>query len=405
MSDVSAFLHPFASPAKSEFITVVGGEGAVIWDDRGRRYIDGMASLWYMNVGHGREDMAEAIAGQARLLASYNTFDPWTNEPAERLAARVAELAPMPDGRVFFASSGSEAVDTAMKMARIAQIRAGHPERTVIISREHGYHGTNYGGTSAQGIALNREGWGPLVGEVLQVPSDNPEALAHVFAERSGEVAAVLTEPVQGAGGVYPPAPGYLQAVRRMCDEHGALLIADEVICGFGRLGTWFGSGFYDVEPDLVTFAKAVTSGYVPLSGVIVGRAVRETIESDPSFVLRTGYTYSGHPIACAAGLQNIEILADEGLLDRARAIGSRLGPALRSMEADGLVLEVRGEGAIWAVTMPEGRDAVVARNLLLEMGVIMRPLGRSLAMCPPLVITDDQIDTMMDALAEVMSA
>jgi putrescine---pyruvate transaminase len=402
---MTAFLHPFSSPAKTEFITVVGGEGAVIWDDRGRRYIDGMASLWYMNVGHGREDMAEAIAGQARLLASYNTFDPWTNEPAERLASTIAGLAPMDDGRVFFASSGSEAVDTAMKLARITQVRRGHPERTVIISREHGYHGTNYGGTSAQGIPLNREGWGPLVGEVVQVPSDNPEALAHVFAERSGEVAAVLTEPVQGAGGVYPPAPGYLQAVRRMCDEHGALLIADEVICGFGRLGTWFGSGFYGFEPDLVTFAKAVTSGYVPLSGVIVGRSVREAIESDPAFVLRTGYTYSGHPIACAAGLRNIEILAEEGLLDRARVIGSRLAPALRSMEADGLVRDVRGEGAIWAVTVPEGRDAVAVRNGLLEKGVIMRPLGTSLAMCPPLVITDDQIDTMMDALAEVMSA
>lgn len=402
---MSAFLHPFASPAKSEFITVAGGEGAVIWDDRGNRYIDGMASLWYMNVGHGRPEMIEAITAQARALASYNTFDPFTNEPAERLAERIAAIAPMPDARVFFGSSGSEAVDTAMKLARLTQVLVGHPERTVIVSREHGYHGTNYGGTSAQGIPLNRQGWGPLVGEVIQVPARNPEALGQVFAERGDEIAAVLTEPLQGAGGVYPPPPGYLETVRRLCDEHGALMIVDEVICGFGRLGTWFGSQFYGVVPDLATFAKAVTSGYVPLSGVIVGAAVREAIEADPSFVLRTGYTYSGHPLACAAGLANLGIEESDGLLDRARHIKSRIEPALRSMEADGLVTDARGEGAVWAVTVPEGADAVAARRHMLERGVIMRPLGASLAMCPPLVITDDQIDTMMDVLAEVMAS
>lgn len=402
--DIPAFLHPFTSPARTEFITIVGGDGAVVWDDRGNRYIDGLASLWYVNVGHGRREMIEAIAEQAATLATYHTFDPFTNEPAERLAGEISELAPMPDARVFFANSGSEAVDTAMKFARLVHRLEGHPERQVIISREHGYHGTNYGGTSAQGLPLNREGWGPLVGEVINVPSDNIEEVARVFADRSGEVAAVLTEPVQGAGGVFPPPEGYLEGLRRLCDRHGALLIMDEVITGFGRLGTWFGSQHYGVEPDLATFAKAVTSGYVPLSGVMVGRRARRVFEADPEFVLRHGYTYSGHPLACAAGLANLDIHRREGLVERALHIGRRLGDGLRSLHADGLVSDVRGVGAVWAAGVPEGMEAAAVRRRMIERGVIVRPLGDALAICPPLVIGDQQIDTIVDVLAEAVS-
>ncbi len=401
--DVPAFLHPFTPPTRTEFITIVGGEGAVVWDDQGRRYIDGLASLWYVNVGHGRRELIDAIGAQASRLATYHTFDPFTNEPADRLAERIAAIAPMPDARVFFGNSGSEAVDTAMKLARLVHRLEGRPERQVIISREHGYHGTNYGGTSAQGLAPNREGWGPLVGEVINVPADNLEAVARVFSERAGEVAAVLTEPVQGAGGVFPPPEGYLEGLRRLCDRHEALLIMDEVITGFGRLGRWFGSEYYGVEPDLVTFAKAVTSGYVPLSGVIVGRRVRAALESDPEFMLRHGYTYSGHPLACAAGLANLDVHEAEGLVERAAHVGRRLSDGLESLYADGMVSDVRGVGAVWAVGLPEGREAPEVRGRMIERGVIVRPLGDSLAICPPLVIGDQQIDTIVDVLAEVL--
>ncbi len=400
---MSAFLHPFSPPRKTEFINIVGGEGAQIWDDRGNRYIDGMAGLWYMNVGHGHPDMIAAIADQAASLASYHTFDPFTNEPSEALAAKIASLSPFDRARVFLGSSGSEAVDTAMKMARIAQREAGHPERTLIISREHGYHGTNFGGTSAQGIAPNREGWGPLVGDVVQVPGNDIEAVGRLFAERGEQIAAVLTEPLQGAGGVFPPPEGYLESLRRMCDEHGAFLIFDEVICGFGRLGTWFGAQFFGVTPDIITFAKAVSSGYVPLGGVIAGPKVCDALESAEGFVFRHGYTYSGHPLAARAGLTAIGIQERDGLVERARHVGERLSAGLRALHSDGLVAEVRGEGAVWAVGLDEGRDAPTVRNAMLERGVIVRPLGNSLAMCPPLVITDADTDRIVDVMAEVL--
>ncbi len=403
VTNMSAFLHPFTPPRKTAFLNIVGGSGAQIWDDQGNRYIDGMASLWYMNVGHGHPRMIEAIATQAASLASYHTFDPFTNEPSELLATKIAGLSPFDRARVFFCSSGSEAVDTAMKMARIAQREAGHPERTLIVSREHGYHGTNFGGTSAQGITPNREGWGPLVGDVVQVPANDIEAMGRLFAERGDEVAAVLSEPLQGAGGVFPPPEGYLEGLRRMCDDHGALLILDEVICGFGRLGEWFGSQHYGVTPDLITFAKAVSSGYVPLGGVIAGPAVVDALESTDGFVFRHGYTYSGHPLATRAGLTAIEIQETEGLVDRSRDVGRRLAEGLRALHGDGLVAEVRGEGAVWAVGLHEHHEAPAVRNTMLGRGVIVRPLGNSLAMCPPLVITDEEIDRIVDVMAETL--
>lgn len=398
-----AFLHPFAPPRKSDFIRIVGGEGSVVWDDTGNRYIDGMASLWYMSVGHGHPVMVEAIARQAATLAAYHTFDPFTNEPSESLAEKILELSPFPTGRVFFAGSGSEAVDTAMKIARVAQREAGRSERTIIVSRENGYHGVNFGGTSAQGIPANREGWGPLVGDVVTVPGRDVEAVARVFAERGDTVAAVLTEPLQGAGGVFPPPDGYLAGLRRLCDTHGAYLVFDEVISGFGRLGSWFAAQHYGVVPDMITFAKAVTSGYVPLGGVVLGPAVAAALAANDGFVLRHGYTYSGHPLATAAGLAALGIHEEEGLVARATHIGARLSDGLRALHADGLVSEVRGEGGVWAVGLTDGRDAPAVRDAALGLGVIVRPIGTSLAMCPPLVISDAELDRIVDVLAAVL--
>ena len=402
----SSFLHPFTPPRKTEFLSIVRGEGALVFDESGNDYVDGMASLWYVNVGHGREDVADAMAAQAKQLAAYHTFDPFTNPPAEELAAKIAELSPFERPRIFFGSSGSEAVDTAMKIARIAHREAGRPERQIIVSRERGYHGTNYGGTSIQGIAPNREGFGPLVPGVINVAADDDEAMKRVFAEHGDEIAAVITEPVQGASGVWPAHDGYLSHLRDLCDTYGAYLIFDEVITAFGRLGEWFGSQFYGVTPDIITFAKAVTSGYVPLSGVIVGEAAMAGLEANEGFVLRTGYTYSAHPVACVAGLKCIEIQEEEGLLARATAIGERLGAGLRALRDEGLLIDVRGEGAIWGVSVPADVDVVATRNAILEEGVIVRPVPLNhLAMCPPLVITDEQIDKIVSSIRKVLTA
>ncbi len=401
-----AFLHPFASPARERFTTIVRGEGALIWDADGNEYVDAMASLWYCAIGHGRQEMADAIGRQAATLAAYSCFDPFTNEPADRLAEQIAGLSPVPDARVFFCQSGSEAVDTAMKLARLAHVLAGHPERTLIISRMRGYHGTNYGGTTAQGLPPNKEGWGPLLPDVVQVPSDDIEALAQLMAERSNEIAAVITEPVQGAGGVWVPEDGYLESMRRLCDQHGALLIFDEVITGFGRLGEWFGAEHFGVTPDLTSFAKAVTSGYQPLGGVVVGRRVLDPLEADPSYVLKTGYTYSGHPTACAAGLTNLAIMEREGLLAEAHRIGTRLSTGLRSIADDGLIDHVRGAGAVWAIGLHAHQDAQAVRDRIRGLGVITRGIAsHSCTFCPPLVITDDQIDRIIDAVHTAVSA
>jgi adenosylmethionine-8-amino-7-oxononanoate aminotransferase len=397
----SAFLHPFAKPTRESFITLVRGQGAVVTDSQGRDYIDGMAALWYCAVGHGRTEIARVIAEQAETLAGYSTFDPFTNEPVEQLAERLIGIAPMPDSRVFFTSSGSEAVDTAMKLARLAHVQAGHPEKTVIISRQRGYHGTTYGGTSAQGIPPNREGYGPLVGDVLQVPADDLEALSIAMSQNQDRLAAVLIEPVQGAGGVFPPSEGYVEGVRRLCDQHGAFLIFDEVISGFGRLGHWFAAHRFGVRPDLVTFAKAVTSGYQPLGGVFVGPAVRGPLEADPNFFLRTGFTYSGHPTACRAALANIDIIEREGLIERAHHVGRRLSAGLHSLHGDGVVAAVRGDGAVWAVAQHPHIDPVKVRDRMLEHGVITRAVGTDTnTFCPPLVIGESQIDAIIDALA-----
>lgn len=397
----SSFLHPFARPSREDFIRLVSGNGSTVTDADGNDYLDAMASLWYCNVGHGRREIAEATAAQMTTLEAYSCFDPFTNERAEELTARVADLAPIDNGRVFLCGSGSEAVDTAMKIARLTQVLAGDPDRNVIISRMRGYHGTNYGGTSAQGLPPNKEGWGELLSGVIQVPGDDVEALATAMADHAGRVAAVITEPVQGAGGVWPPAEGYLESVRRLCDQHGALLIFDEVITGFGRLGDWFGAAHFGVTPDLICFAKAVTSGYQPLGGVIVGPRVREALESDPAFVLKTGYTYSGHPTVCAAALANIDILEREGLLERATAIGERLSAGLTAIAADGQVAEVRGRGAVWAVGLHPHQSAVAVRDRMLHLGVITRAIAEhSNTFCPPLVMTDEEIDRVVDALA-----
>ena len=394
-------LHAFAKPSKTDFISIVRGKGSLLWDANGRQYIDAIGSLWYCQVGHGRTEIAEAVAAQISTLETYSTFDPFTNQKADELAAKLQSISALPQSRVFLCGSGSEAVDTAMKLARVAQGQAGHPERTIIISRMRGYHGTNYGGTSAQGLPLNKQGFGQLLPEVVQVDSDNLEDLAKFMSDNSKKIAAVIVEPLQGAGGVWPPPPGYLEGARKLCDQHGAFLIFDEVISGFGRMGTWFAADHYGVIPDMLCFAKGVTSGYQPLGGVYVGAAVREALESDPNFFLRHGYTYSGHSSVCAAALANLAIIEREGLVERAKHVGARLSKGLGALATDGTIDHVRGDGAVWAAGLKPDQNSVTIRDRMIELGVIARAINTdTVAFCPPLVVTDEELDTMIDTFA-----
>jgi len=240
----------------------------------------------------------------------------------------------------------------------------------------------------------------------LDIVVTDIESAALLFAEHGDRIAAVLTEPVQGAGGVFPPPDGYLEGLRRLCDAHGALLIFDEVITGFGRTGSWFGSRTYNVTPDLITFAKGVTSGYQPMGGVLLNRAVCDTLEADPDFVLMHGYTYSGHPAACAAAIANIDLIENEGLVGRAKHVGERLSVGLDALLQDGLLADVRGVGALWAAEI-SGEDIATRglqiRDRMLELGVVCRSINGAIAFCPPLIMGDADVDQLVDVCAQAV--
>ena len=408
MTNPPKFLHAFGRPSAGPeaFIKIVSGEGAVVHDDVGNRYVDALASLWYCNVGHGRTEIIDAVTAQMRTLEVFHTFDRFTNEPAEQLTEWLAAHAPMPDARVFLASGGSESVDTALKLARFAHHVSGAPERSLIVSRKPSYHGVSYGAVSATGLPVNQEGFAPLVPDIVQVAYDDLDALDSLLNDRGDELAAIIAEPVVGAGGVFPPPPQYLQGLRERCDRYGGFLIIDEVICGFGRLGSWWGAQHFDVVPDLVTFAKGVTSGYIPCGGVLVGKAVRDRIEADPGLFFRHGYTYGGHPTAAAAAMANLAILEREGLIERGQKAGDRLAQGLRSLVDGETITEVRGEGAMWAVALPPDIAAMDVREELLARGVIARPIGtNTVAFCPPFVIADDDVDICVEATGEAVRA
>ena len=407
----SALLHPFSNPSSDNFRTLVRSEGVRVWDDEGNEYIDGLGSLWYCQVGHNRAELVQAITNQLQTLSSYHTFAPMGSQISDQAAERIRSVSPFPDGRVFLCSSGSESVDSAIKIMRKVAILRGEPERQIILRRGRGYHGVNVGGTTLQGIPANREGWGDLLPKVLEIDPTNIESAASIFKEQGQNIAGVVTEAVQGAGGVFPPPDGFLEGLRRLCDDNGSLLVFDEVITGFGRTGNWFASDTYNVKPDLITFAKGVTSGYQPMGGVLVSRTVCDLFEQDPDFIFMHGYTYSGHPAACAAAIANIDLIEKEGLVERAKHIGKRISQGLDALKSDGLLSEVRGVGAIWAgqiegATIEQG---LAVRDKMTEKGVICRAINGALAFCPPLIIEDQDIDHMIDiaeqAINEIMNS
>jgi putrescine aminotransferase len=405
------FWHPFAdmgSVSQSELL-VDRGEGVWVWDTEGNRYLDGTASLWYANIGHGRMEIVEAVAAQMRKLEAYSTFGDFGNRPANELCERLAAVAPMEDARVFLGSGGGDAVEAAAKIARRHWVLQGHPERSHIISRTQGYHGTHGFGTSLGGIEANVTNWGPLIGGTSTVEFDSLQALeAEILNVGPDRVAAFFCEPVIGAGGVYPPPPGYIEGVADLCAEHGILLVIDSVICAFGRLGTWFGiERWEDVRPDMITFAKGVTCGYLPLGGVVVSGAVAAPFFEQPGGpMLRHGATYAGHPSCCAAALEVLDIYERENLLTRGRDLEQPLADALAGLTGHPAVSEVRaGCGLLAAVQLSP--DAIEAEPGAVnkvaagarEAGVLVRPLLGSIALSPPLTIEQEHIDLMAEAL------
>ncbi len=388
------------------------GEGVWLEDVEGRRYLDATAALWYCNVGLGRREIAEAVGDQLVRLAAYSSFGPYTTEPTLVLAERLAAMAPIDDAVVFFGSGGSDAVDTAAKLARRYWDAIGRPEKRVILSREHGYHGMHAFGTGLAGIPANRAGYGgPLVEDVENVPVSDTGALAELLERRAGEVAAFIGEPVVGAGGVIPPEPGYWAEVNRLCREHDVLLIADEVITGFGRTGVPFGTQRYGIEPDMVTFAKGVTSGYVPLGGVLVGPRVRAPFWDEPTgAVFLHGYTYSGHAAACAAAMANLDIIEREGLVERVAELEPVLARTIGALTDAPLVGTVRSVGLMAAVELDEA--ALAADQGLVNRvvsaawrhGVLTRVLrGRALHVSPAFVITPEEIGFLADAFRRAL--
>ena len=410
----TSFWHPFAnmSDVKDNSFTVARAEGNYIFDSNDRAYFDATASLWYANAGYGRKEIVDAIKRQAEVLACYSTFGDITNEPAEELAEFVAQRSPMANSKVFFVSGGGDAIETAAKLARKFFVESGQSDRTVIVSRKDSYHGTHGFGTSLAGIEPNRMGWGQLMPDVALVDRDDPEDLMRLANSLGRDkIAAIFVEPVIGAGGVHLPTDGYLERIRQITKEIGALMIVDSVICGFGRLGYWFGPERFGVVPDMITFAKGITSGYVPLGGVVISGEV-----SDPFFnggaTFRHGPTYAGHPLATAAGVANCHYLESEGLIARGEALESKLKDALDASSDPPLIEEVRGGlGLLGALEFSQERrksDPSVMARVQMEMrsrGFLVRPLVSSIAVSPPLSATEEEIERLGSAFVDALKA
>jgi adenosylmethionine-8-amino-7-oxononanoate aminotransferase len=415
MSAETALWHPFAAmdSVRHEELVIVRSDDVWVWDSEDRRYLDATASLWYAGVGHGRTEIVEAVAEQMRRLPTYPIHNDLANEPALELAARLSRLAPMSGTKVFLGGGGADGVEAALKLARLYWLALGDAKRTHVISRAGGFHGTHGLGTSIGGIPANRTGYEPLVPNTSLVDADSVEALSREI-DRIGQdaVCAFVFEPVLGAGGVYPPPPGYVEGVAAACRDAGVLLIVDATICGFGRLGTWFGIERWNVSPDMVIFGKGVTSGYLPLGGLLVSGRVAEPFWQPGSTVFRHGTTYAGHAACCAAALANMDILEREHLVGRGRELEGDLFDALAPLRAHPLVADVRGGlGLLAAVELDAdllARDpgAVMAvYRLARELGVIVRPLLRSVAVSPPLTVSGEHIGLIVEALRGALDA
>lgn len=409
---MSRFWHSFADMAALDTdgeLVIDRGEGVHIWDERGRRYLDATAGLWYCNVGYGRGEIADAVAEQMRRLAAYSTFGDLSNRPAIELTERVSSFAPVSDSRIFLTSGGSDSIDTAAKMARRYWQLLGRTDRTLFITRERAYHGMHIAGTSLAGIEANAIGYGTFVGDVVKVAWDSPSELREAIAFATPErVAAFFCEPVIGAGGVFAPPEGYLQEVRSICRETGVLFVADEVITGFGRTGEWFASGRWELAPDILTSAKGITSGYLPMGAVIASPWVAEPFWQPGAGQWRHGYTYAGHATVAAAALANLDIMEREGLVARALGLEGDLAAVLAPLSEIPVVDEVRaGVGVLAAVQLSVeaiAEDPTLpsrAVQACRDHGIMTRALATgALQVSPALVIDEAGLQELAAGLA-----
>ncbi len=414
---MTRFWHPVANMHAVERdgeLVLDRADGIEVWDEQGRRYLDATASLWYCNVGYGRQEIVDAVAAQMRKLPAYSAYDDLATRPTIELAERIARIAPMPDVRVFFASGGAESIETAAKLARRYWSHVGQPERRIVISRERAYHGMAAYGTSLAGAEVFKAGLGTLVADAAQVPWDSAGALRETIGQLGPErVAAFVCEPVIGAGGALAPPPGYLDEVRQICRDADVFFIADEVICGYGRVGDWFASSRFGLEPDMVTFAKGITSGYLPLGGLIVGARIAEPFWNGEAGLFRHGYTYSGHASATAAAHPNLDIVEREGLPARALELELELTEALAPLAGHPLVTEVRSGVGVIAAVQPDpalvAADPTLPDRLRLACrasGVLTRTLvGGGLQVSPALTVTRPQLDEIAARIAAGLDA
>jgi len=431
---VCAFASPAAIDARGT-TRLVKGRGIYVWDESGRRYIDGLASLWNVTVGHGRPEIARAVAKQMRQLEYGPTLLGFSTQIAEDLATRLARMAPKGLTRVVFTSGGSEANETVIRLVRLYWRLKGHENKHKIIALDRAYHGSSTGAVSLTGLPHFHKLYEPLLPGVLHMPrpfcyrcplghtypscglacADELEKI--IQREGPDSVAAFIAEPVQGVGGVIVPPPGYFERIRAICDKYNVLMVADEVITGFGRLGHNFGIQRWKAIPDLISFAKGVTSGYLPLGGVLFKEEIYATmVEAGPDFSLHHGYTYSGHPSVCAAAMANLDILENEQLVARARKLAPFFAAQLSTLTKHAMIGEVRAAGLMGAIEFvrdSQRREPYPAelniparvRAACLERGVIVRASTENVAVCPPIIIKESEIRTIVRALDESIMA
>ncbi|MDP6202189.1 MAG: aspartate aminotransferase family protein [Candidatus Marinimicrobia bacterium] len=421
-------IHPFTDhKALMEKGTriITRADGVYLWDSDGNKILDGMAGLWCVNVGYGRQELVDAATNQMQELPYYNNFFQTTHPPAIELSKALVDISPSQFNHVFFTNSGSEANDTVVRMVRHFWALEGKSEKTVIISRENAYHGSTVAGSSLGGMK-GMHAQGGILHDIEHIAQPywyrsgsemDPEEFGLKTAQaleirirEIGEdrVAAFIAEPVQGAGGVIIPPTTYWPEIQRICKKYGILLIADEVICGFGRLGEWFGSEHFDIEADLMPIAKGLSSGYLPIGGLMIGDRVTETVINKGSD-FNHGFTYSGHPAACAVALENIRILKDEKIIEKAK---HELSPYLQkkwlALGDHPMVGEARGVGMVGALELVKDKNTktsypsdqnvgTICRDFCFNNGLIMRAVGDAMIICPPLVISHSEINELID--------
>lgn len=431
--DQARVIHPLQHPSEHTApLVMVEAEGSVLADADGKQYIDGLSSLWNVNAGHGRHELAQAAAEQMRTLAYTSAYVGFTNEPAVRLADKLLGVAYANMSAVYFTTSGAESNESAFKLARYYWRRKGAATKTKVIARHHAYHGVTMAAMSATGMPAFHKMFAPIVPGFIHITPSYPyryggsqaEALEEAITREGPDtVAAFIAEPVMGAGGVIPPTPDYFPAIRRICDKYDVLFIADEIITGFGRTGRMFALGHWGVEPDMVTFAKGVTSAYLPLGGVIASKPVHDVILEAPTTErFMHAATYSGHPTCCAVGLKNLEILEREKLVERAATMGARLQARVQTLRDLPGVGDVRGLGLMSGIELvtDKGTKAPatgVGGRIIAEArqrGLITRiragqageyPIGDTICLAPPLIVTDAQIDRIVEILRESIAA